>query len=74
MSYTDGNTFQRLQNVPAPWQTTVKNGDLPQVNLIAMTKGAEVTCRIKVDGAVRAENVARGTNAIVTCQGWLAGG
>ncbi len=52
----------------------MKNGDLPQVNLIAMTKGAEVTCRIKVDGAVRAENVARGTNAIVTCQGWLAGG
>lgn len=63
----DANTHQ-VNNAPLPWSTTIST-TLPSVsaNIMAQSDGSTITCKITVDGVVRANQNSDGHNAQTFC-------
>lgn len=63
----DANTHQ-VNNAPLPWSTTIST-TLPSVsaNIMAQSDGSTISCKITVDGVVRANQNSDGHNAQTFC-------
>lgn len=63
----DANTHQ-VNNAPLPWTTTIST-TLPSVsaNIMAQSDGSTISCKITVDGVVRANQNSDGHNAQTFC-------
>ncbi|MGV0037335.1 MmpS family transport accessory protein [Mycobacterium colombiense] len=63
----DANTHQ-VNNAPLPWTTTIST-TLPSVsaNIMAQSDGSTISCKITVDGVVRADQNSDGHNAQTFC-------
>jgi hypothetical protein len=68
ISYFDADANVHLLNASLPWSTTVST-TLPSVsaNLMAQSDSDEIGCRVTVNGIVREEKTANGTNAQTYC-------
>jgi hypothetical protein len=68
ISYFDADANVHLLNASLPWSTTVST-TLPTVsaNLMAQGDSDEIGCRVTVNGIVREEKTASGTNAQTYC-------
>ena len=68
ISYFDADANVHLLNASLPWSTTVST-TLPTVsaNLMAQGDSDEIGCRVTVNGIVREEKAASGTNAQTYC-------
>jgi Mycobacterium membrane protein len=63
----EANTHQ-VNAAPLPWSYTIST-TLPSVsaNIVAQCDAEQIRCRITVDGVVREEKIADGTNAQTFC-------
>ncbi len=68
ISYFDPDANVHSVTVPLPWSITLST-TLPAVSasLMAQTDGDQIGCRVTVNGTVREEQSANGTNAQTYC-------
>jgi hypothetical protein len=68
ISYFDPDANVHLVSVPLPWSITLST-TLPTVSgsLMARTSGDQIGCRVTVNGIVRTEQSADGTDAQTYC-------
>lgn len=68
ISYFDADANVHLLTTPLPWSTTLST-TLPTVsaNIMAQGDSDEIGCRVTVNGTVREEKTANGTNAQTYC-------
>jgi hypothetical protein len=69
INYQDVNAApQRVDNAPLPWSYTITTTDPAVIaNVVAQGNGGKLTCRITVNGIVKAERTVNEVNAYTFC-------